>query len=339
MALFQTNQAAAMLAPYGWSGDIIGSTSSQITVSDGKGGLVNYSGTFKYDKYNTVIDGLLTGYALTENYVLQYTITGLTLSGPAAYTLIQSGDTQFTLRAVLGGDDHIDGSIYNDVLGGFAGNDTLSGGVGNDTCYGGTGNDTFLYTVGDDVFYGQDGVDRAEFNFNRMMATITPSDRDSFRIQVSSSDAIIMTTSIERLSFLGHQIVAFDIGAGEHAGEAFRMYQAAFNRTPDANGLAAWINYLDQGGTELKMAEQFIGSDEFQFTYGNLNNTAFVKLLYNNVLHRDGESTGVRAWVDALNNGKPRAEVLFGFSESHENIANIAPLIKNGISYTEWWLN
>lgn len=64
-----------------------------------------------------------------------------------------------------------------------------------------------------------------------------------------------------------------------------------------------------------------------------------MQLLYNNVLHRNGETAGVRGWVDALNNGMTRAEVLFGFSESRENIANVAPLIKNGINYTEWWLN
>ena len=338
MAVFQTNQPATMLDAYGWSGNIIGRTSSQITVSDGQGGTINYTGTFKYDRFNNVTDGLLTGYTLSENYVLKYTITDLAIPGASAYTLIQSGDTQYTLRAVLNGADRIIGSIENDVLGGFAGNDTLIGGIGNDICYGGTGNDVFVYTAGNDTYFGQEGVDRGQFNFNRTIASITSLGGENYTIELSFSGTIILLNSLERLAFLGNQIVAFDSGVGQDAGEAFRMYQAAFNRTPDPNGLAGWINYLDHGGTELKMAEQFILSDEFQFTYGSLNNTAFVQLLYNNVLHRDGEANGVRGWVNALNEGMSRAEVLYGFSESRENIANVAPLIANGINYTEWWL-
>ena len=127
--------------------------------------------------------------------------------------------------------------------------------------------------------------------------------------------------------------------ARENAGEAYRMYQAAFNRTPDSKGLAGWINFLDQGGEAIKMAEQFIASSEFNKTYGLLNNNAFVQLLYNNVLGRNGEESGVRGWVNALNDGMSRADVLYGFSESSENIIRVAPAISNGVNYVEWWLN
>ena len=59
--------------------------------------------------------------------------------------------------------------------------------------------------------------------------------------------------------------------------------------------------------------------------------------MYNNVLHRNGAANEVAGWVDGLNNGLSRAEVLRGFSESTENVANLAPIIGNGVAYTQFW--
>ena len=60
--------------------------------------------------------------------------------------------------------------------------------------------------------------------------------------------------------------------------------------------------------------------------------------LYLNVLARNGEAAGIKGWVDGMNNGLSRAQVLEGFSESGENQANVLGLIKDGIAYTEWWV-
>ncbi|MBU3730568.1 MAG: DUF4214 domain-containing protein [Beijerinckiaceae bacterium] len=339
MAIFLATQAATMTSTYGWSGDIVTETPNQVVVTNGKGNTINYNGTFKYDAFGRITEGVLTNYTALKNYTLDYTITGLNIPGGTAFNLIQSGDSQYTLRTVLDGNDRVTGSYENDALSGFLGNDTIDGGVGNDTCYGGLGNDRFIASIGNDRYFGEEGFDTAQFNFSRSAYTITRIDSNTQRIQVTGAEEFILANSIERFSFSGNQITAFDIGPRENAGEAYRMYQAAFNRTPDANGLAGWINFLDQGGEALKMADQFIASTEFNRTYGLLNNTSFVQLLYNNVLGRNGEDAGVRGWVDGLNKGMTRAEVLLGFSESSENIAKVAPAISNGINYVEWWLN
>lgn len=339
MAIFLAAQAATMMSTYGWSGDIVTETPSQIVVTNGLGNTINFDGRFKYDAFGAVTEGLLVGYTALKDYTLDYTITGLNIAGGTAFNIIQAGDSQFTLRAVLDGNDIITGSFGNDVLGGFLGNDTLNGGVGNDTCYGGLGNDVFLASTGNDFFFGNEGFDTARFDYSRSSFTISRTDSNTLRIQLTGSSETTTVNSIERFSFSGNQITAFDIRAGENAGEAYRMYQAAFNRTPDSNGLAGWINFLDQGGEAIKMADQFIASTEFNRTYGLLNNNSFVQLLYNNVLGRNGEDAGVRGWVNALNTGMTRAEVLLGFSESSENVARVAPAITNGINYVEWWLN
>jgi serralysin len=60
---------------------------------------------------------------------------------------------------------------------------------------------------------------------------------------------------------------------------------------------------------------------------------AFITLLYNNVLGRKPDATGLADWQRAFDQGSSRAEVLIGFSESPENQANVIGLIANGIQY------
>lgn len=131
-------------------------------------------------------------------------------------------------------------------------------------------------------------------------------------------------------------VVRFDEGGV--GGYAYRLYKAAFDRTPDTKGLGSWIKYLDEGGNRDFVAQSFVSSFEFSTKYGPLDTQGFVQRLYNNVLGRDGEAAGVYGWVDGLNNGLTRAQVLQGFSESSENISKTAALTGNGILYHEWWL-
>lgn len=125
-----------------------------------------------------------------------------------------------------------------------------------------------------------------------------------------------------------------------NAGKAYRLYQAAFNRTPDVRGLSFWIQAMDKGVPLEEIAQGFASSAEFKSVYGiNPTPTEIVNRFYNNVLHRDGEPDGVRFWVDVLT--QKRATVaavlggLNGFSESPENQAGVYPTIGNGIAYRE----
>jgi hypothetical protein len=105
-----------------------------------------------------------------------------------------------------------------------------------------------------------------------------------------------------------------------------------FGRLPDASGLANWTNMI-QGGMSLQSAANgFVGSQEFQAVYGNLDNTHFVTLLYNNVLHRAPDQGGLDNWVGLLTSGQDsRAQVVLGFSDSPEHITNLAPHIDSGV--------
>lgn len=100
-----------------------------------------------------------------------------------------------------------------------------------------------------------------------------------------------------------------------------RLYLAALNRMPDANGSNAWVNHLNAGHTLNDIAGGFVESAEFRNLYGNPGNDDYVRLLYKNVLHRAPDEGGFAMWKNALDHGMTRADALAEFSKSAEFVA------------------
>ena len=99
-----------------------------------------------------------------------------------------------------------------------------------------------------------------------------------------------------------------------------RLYQAFFQRNADPTGLNHWIT-VQLGPADLAtVAQEFASSQEFQQTYGNLNNTAFIDLLYQNVFDRPVDSDGSTYWQGLLATGTSRGAVVVAISESPEHI-------------------
>lgn len=151
------------------------------------------------------------------------------------------------------------------------------------------------------------------------------------------SGTVRQIAATDRLQFAD---TALSLDLAGIPGQAYRIYQAAFNRAPDIGGLSFWINVLDGGGADLTaVAQSFINSAEFTNTYGNVSNVDYVVLLYRNVLHRDPDQGGQAFWVGLLDGSNAqhtvatRAQVLASFSESAENQANVLAAIKNGVLY------
>lgn len=131
-------------------------------------------------------------------------------------------------------------------------------------------------------------------------------------------------------------IVAFDYYG--NLGKVYRLYRAAFARTPDKDGLSNNVALLDDGTvpTLEAMSAAFLAGAEAQSIYGtdSPNTTAsgaFIVALYINVLGRVPATAEINAWI-AL--GMPRKEVLWRFSESAENMAAVDPTIKLGVLLT-----
>jgi hypothetical protein len=97
-----------------------------------------------------------------------------------------------------------------------------------------------------------------------------------------------------------------------------RLYQAYFLRIPDTSGLSYWINEKLNGTSLDTISEAFAGSSEFQDRYGSVDNSAYTSLVYNNVLGRAPDQSGLDFWTNSLNAGASRGSVMTGFSESIE---------------------
>lgn len=97
------------------------------------------------------------------------------------------------------------------------------------------------------------------------------------------------------------------------------MYSIAFERKPDSDGAGYWMYELSAHRvTGEFVASFFLLSDEMQ-SYEYINDTYLLKL-YEIFLLREPEEDGFYFWLDKLNAGTSRAEVVAGFSRSQEFI-------------------
>jgi hypothetical protein len=221
------------------------------------------------------------------------------------------------------------GSLIENATGG-AGNDQLTGNELANQLLGGSGNDRLAGLGGDDKLDGGAGVDFAVYTGKHADYTIVRVE-DAATISGGLADGVDHLLNVERLQF-ADVAVALDVEGV--AGQAYRLYQAAFNRKPDLEGLGFWLHSMDNGLNLDKAAGFFLQSPEFQRLYGsNLTNADLVTHLYQNVLHRAPETEGFQFWMKALDGGLAREVALRMFSESPENHAALVGVLQNGFEY------
>jgi serralysin len=176
---------------------------------------------------------------------------------------------------------------------------------------------------------GTDAVDVVRLDGGRSEFDVTTLPDGTISVQTATGGAAHTFLSIERFVFDDGQL-AFDLDGV--AGQAFRLYQAAFDRAPDIAGLGFWIDTMDAGMSLRDVAARFIASPEFVALFGPDNDTdQFVANIYANVLDRQPDPAGQAFWVDQLQRGADTAHVLASVSESDENVARLAPAIDDGI--------
>lgn len=191
--------------------------------------------------------------------------------------------------------------------------------------------DQFVARAGSNEFDGGDGVDLAFVPGLKAAFALV---REGSTLQLDNSVLEARLSNVERVHF-DDQVVALDtIGV---AGQAYRLYQAAFDRAPDAAGLGYWIETMDAGLSLTSVAREFVASTEFVDTYGMLDDGGYVRTIYQNVLHRQPDAAGLAYWEQFMLAGGTRAELLFSFSESAENQDQVASLIADGIAYLPFY--
>jgi len=269
----------------------------------------NWTGTGLH--YTTGVDlptaGTITSVTIKNGLGLeQFSISNVN------YVLSSSDDwsrVDQMLLKMVSGDDSWTGSLVNDLF---------ALGFGSDTYDGGAGTDTVLMNIASSYF-----------NINLTKTGITT----TIVAPGTAANGLTDTfTNIERLQFTD-KTLAIDIDG--NAGQAYRLYQAAFNRIPDKAGLGYWIGQLDSGAETLNHAAAgFVNSTEFKKLYGdNITDNAFMTALYNNVLHRNPDQAGFDYWNGRIKAGMTRPDILASFSESAENFAQVIGQISHGIEF------
>lgn len=192
---------------------------------------------------------------------------------------------------------------------------SFTGTTGDDTLTGAAASETFRGLQGNDVINGMGGTDtvsysgtRASYRLFNTGSSITVTDT------VQSRDGIDSLLNIERLAFTD-MTVNLEIGAKSRTIAPAQLkvleelYVAFFNRVPDADGLAYWIDQTRAGQTLGSIAESFYSAALLYPTQTGytaaMTHADFVNVIYRNVLGRtDGaDAEGLAYWTNALSSG------------------------------------
>ena len=194
------------------------------------------------------------------------------------------------------------------------------------------GNDNFKAIMSNQAYDGLSGFDIVTFSGTRIEYVISLKNSNIATIDGQSSrDGIDSFINIEKLSFQDGSLI-YDITNTIDNSLVYRLYQAAFARSPDEDGFRYWNKAKDNGLALENMVDYFRSSPEFKLKYGAyLTNQEYVNQLYLNVLGRAGEEAGQNYWVNTLETNKlNQSQVLLGFADSLENKLNTASNIDNG---------
>ena len=104
---------------------------------------------------------------------------------------------------------------------------------------------------------------------------------------------------------------------GGVSGFVERLYTVALGRTSDPAGKQDWIDAVTlRGETGASCARGFLYSPEF--LNKQCTTEEFVAVLYRTFFNREPDQAGFNSWVEVLNNGTSKEEVIEGFINSTE---------------------
>jgi uncharacterized protein YkwD len=129
----------------------------------------------------------------------------------------------------------------------------------------------------------------------------------------------IMVVTLTTL--LTHSLQAKNISIEE---KITGLYVAFFNRAADNKGLNAWKhraqNSINRGGDSFdalkELSSAFSQHYVFISTYEHLDNRDFVEAIYKNALGQDGDEEGIINWINHLENGMSRSDMVANFVNS-----------------------
>jgi hypothetical protein len=174
-----------------------------------------------------------------------------------------------------------------------AGNDTIVAGTGNSTVVGGTGH-AIVQLGGNDADYVVTVVNGHAVVTNGSTGVTTDISKIQY-VQLDDGEALVFANNTVEAAVT-------------------TLYQTAFGRTADANGLQFWFDAAANGMSLHNIAAAFEASNEFKVE-APAGQDAFVTNLYQNTFGRAADSAGLAYWTNALENGVvDRADLIEQFS-------------------------
>jgi hypothetical protein len=95
-------------------------------------------------------------------------------------------------------------------------------------------------------------------------------------------------------------------------------YDDFLSRGPDSSGLTYWVDQLNGGAKDESVLASILGSDEVYTDSGAGYDGNFVAALYNDLLDRTPDSTGLTYWENQLSSGANRSAVAAAILASNE---------------------
>lgn len=179
-----------------------------------------------------------------------------------------------------------------------------------------------------EVFVYDEALNKINFNYIDVINNICSLSSDTF-----GTDTL---HGFQRIKFLDSTL-ALDLAQGENTGVVYRLYNAAFSREPDPEGLNYHLSKIEVSDYSFQtVAKNFLNSPEFTIKNGSsLSTSEYIEILYQNILKRAPSTSEVTWYQTRLDeNSISKVDVLLGFSESPENISLLSPIVDEGI-----WLN
>ena len=96
-----------------------------------------------------------------------------------------------------------------------------------------------------------------------------------------------------------------------------RLYENVLGRTADDEGMATQIEGMKTSGA-AQITFNFYNSDEFKAKSATMTNAEIVENVYQTLLNRTADETGLAMWEGYLNNGMSACALVAGFAESDE---------------------
>lgn len=243
------------------------------------------------------------GVEITFNTVERMIVTGI-----GNDRIVVTGDRDTIIESTGG----------NDFLQTSGGNDNITTSIGADTVFSGAGSDTVHSIAGNDSIDAGSGFDMV----------MIEGDRENYTVEVVDGALIVDNSAGHQVTIKNAEFISFDDGSSLTVGSdasistVLRMYEGVLDRSAASAGAEYWTDIYRGGQASLvDIAWNFLNSQEFTAKHGvynQMDNEAFVRLIFDQALDRAPAQAGLDHYVGALEAGVRHEHVVWSIVGSVE---------------------